>query len=81
MIRLDKAVTYMNTHKSKIKLRRFSNLLGSTTLFLIPLLIYTSGKMSGAQYNEMEWLWALVISCLFILWVVINFKIVKNERN
>lgn len=79
MIRLDKVVTKLGMNRLKIVKRTiFSNPIGTMTIFLIPLFMYTIGKLLGTEYNEREFLFPLVIGILFVGWFIFNFKFVKK---
>ena len=45
----------------------------TVTLWLIPTLTYTFGKIVGVEYHR-EWIWWMVIPIMFLIWVLINWK-------
>jgi len=54
---------------------------GATAMiWAIPTMSYTLQKLAGIQMNSREWLWWTVIPGLFILWAIINFKLVKDNE-
>jgi hypothetical protein len=50
--------------------------VASITLWLIPTLTYTIGKVGGVEYHR-EWIWWIAIPTMFLLWVLLNWKIKK----
>ena len=48
----------------------------SITLWSIPTLTYIIGKVGGVEYHR-EWIWWVVIPVMFLIWVLINWKIKK----
>ena len=48
------------------------------TLWLIPTLTYTIGKVGGVEYHR-EWIWWMVIPVMVLIWGLLNWKI-KNGR-
>ena len=49
----------------------------TATLWVIPIISYTMQKAAGISINSMEWLWWVTIPAMFVLWLAINYKIVK----
>jgi hypothetical protein len=64
---------------NSIKRRDFSNPIGTMVMFLIPTASYIIGKLTGTIVKN-EWLWPIAIGLLFILWLIVNFKFVKNNN-
>ena len=62
----------------KLSKRDFANPLGSITIWIIPTLTYIMLSMNGVIKEDREWIWLTMIPLLFVLWIVINFKI-KND--
>lgn len=54
-----------------------SNPKGSFTLWGIPIMTYIIMKVSGTVSFHKEWLWWVAIPTLFVVWVLINWKIKK----
>lgn len=50
--------------------------LGSMTLWLIPTMTYIFGKVGGITYHN-EWIWWVAIPIMFLIWVLLNWKIKK----
>ncbi len=50
--------------------------LGSMTLWLIPTMSYMFGKVVGITYHR-EWIWWVGIPTMFLVWVLLNWKIKK----
>lgn len=46
----------------------------TSTLWLIPTLTYTIGKVGGFIYHR-EWIWWVVIPVMVLIWVLLNWKI------
>ena len=64
----------------KIKSRSiFTNPILSLQIFLIPLLTYFFGKISGLKYHS-EFIWWIILPLLLMFWFITNFKFVKNGR-
>ena len=62
----------------KIVKRSFaSQPLGSITLWLIPTMSYLFMKMNGVEFHR-EWIWWVGIPTMFLVWVLINWRI-KND--
>ena len=60
----------------------FLNPVSTMSLWLIPVLTYTFGKVLGVKYNNHEWFWWIIIPSMLLIWFLINYKIViKNEQN
>jgi hypothetical protein len=60
----------------KISKRQNSNLTNSAMLWLLPSLLYFFGKLNGVHYHN-EYVWWVSIPILFVIWLIINFKIIK----
>ncbi len=63
----------------KIIKKDYVNPIPSMNLWTIPLLTYLLQKAVGYINPNKEWYWYVGISLAFILWLIINFKIVKNK--
>ena len=63
----------------KIIKKDFADLTGTMALFIIPLLSYILQKVAGVIIPSKEWYWWVVILFAFILYILVNFKIVKNN--
>ena len=49
-------------------------------MWLIPTSLYTLQKVGGAQLNQYEWLYWVVIPLTFTLWFFTNFKLISNTK-
>jgi hypothetical protein len=49
----------------------------SFTLWAIPSMTYLIMKVRGTVSFHKEWLWWVVIPTLFVVWILINWKIKK----
>lgn len=45
---------------------------------LIPTIIYLVQKVIGVQHNQYEWLWWTYIPTSVLIWVLVNYKIIKR---
>jgi hypothetical protein len=50
--------------------------LGSMTLWLIPTFTYIIQKVCGITFHR-EWIWWVGIPTMFLVWVLLNWKIKK----
>lgn len=64
----------------KINKRKNTNLTNSSMLWLLPTLTYGFQKLNGVTFHN-EYLWWIVIPVLFVIWLLINFKIIKKNDN
>ena len=64
----------------KIKKRNLANLIGSSVLWMMPTTSYLMQKLVGGKFNNLEWLWWVVIPSLMMIWFFINFKIEKDGK-
>ena len=64
----------------KIKKRNLANLIASSMLWMIPTTAYLTRKLVGGKFNNLEWLWWVVIPSLMMIWFFINFKIEKGGK-
>jgi hypothetical protein len=48
----------------------------TASLWLIPTMSYIFGKVGGLTYNR-EWIWWVGIPTMFLIWVLLNWKIKK----
>ena len=63
----------------KIVKREFINLGGTMNIWLIPTTCYLLQKMVGIVIPSREWIWWVGILLTVLIWLGINFKIVKNK--
>lgn len=59
--------------------RDYSYLALSINIWTIPLFTYLLQKSSGVINPNREWYWYVAISLTFVLWLRLNYKIVKNK--
>jgi membrane protein DedA with SNARE-associated domain len=52
----------------------------TSTLWWIPLITYLSMKLFDMLNEQREWIWWAVIPMMFIIWILINWKI-KFKKN
>ncbi len=64
----------------KITKKEWARPGATVMLWVIPTILYTLQKLTGVQMNNREWLWWTVIPALFMLWAIINFKVVKGNE-
>lgn len=50
----------------------------TATIWWLPTLTYTLGKFGGAEYHR-EWIWWVVLPIVFLIWVLLNWKIEKTN--
>lgn len=62
----------------KLQKRDWARPLNTITVFMIPLITYLILKFSGHKMHK-EWLWWITIPILIIIWLLINFKFVRNK--
>ena len=55
------------------------HLYSTILLWVIPTWTYGMLKLVGAQFNKYEYIWWVTIPLMFIIWLVINYKINNNE--
>ena len=65
--------------KMKIEKRFFASPMATISLWFIPTLVYSLGKLGGTVYNKYEWVWWFGIPTLFLAWFILNFKVVKEK--
>ena len=56
------------------------NPLKTMSLWCVSLFIYILNKSLGIIDPEREWIWWGVIPSLFVVWVIMNWKIVKDKK-
>jgi hypothetical protein len=56
------------------------NPLSTMSLWVTSLVAYIMTKRLGICNPEREWIWWVAIPSLFMVWVIINWKIVKDEK-
>jgi hypothetical protein len=61
----------------KIVKRDLGRPAATATLWVIPIISYTMQKAAGITMTNLEWLWWVTIPTMFVLWLAINYKIVK----
>jgi hypothetical protein len=61
----------------KIVKRDLARPIPTATVWAIPTMSYLIQKSVGVPMNDLEYLWWLTIPSLFVLWMAINYKIVK----
>jgi hypothetical protein len=69
----------MKTNSMKIVKREFINLTTTMNIWLIPTMCYLLQKMLGIVIPSREWIWWVGILFAVLVWLGINFKIVKNK--
>jgi hypothetical protein len=69
----------MKTNNMKIVKREFISLGGTINIWLIPTTCYLLQKMVGIVIPSREWIWLVGILLTVLIWLGINFKIVKNK--
>jgi hypothetical protein len=52
----------------------------TATLWWIPIMSYFNLKLSGMLNEQQEWIWWVGIPAMFLIWVLINWKI-KLKKN
>jgi hypothetical protein len=63
----------------KITKRIFANPLLTMNVWIIPTFTYMLQKSLGVIRPDKEWYWYVGISFAVLLWLAVNFKIVKNK--
>ncbi len=63
----------------KIVKREFVSLAKTMNIWFIPTMCYLLQKMGGVIIPSREWIWWVGIPFTVLVWLVINFKIVKNK--
>ena len=63
----------------KIVKRKRVDLAKTMNIWFIPTMSYLLQKLSGVIIPNMEWIWWVGISFTVLVWLGINFKIVKNK--
>jgi len=63
----------------KITKRNFVNPVTTVNIWFIPTFAYVLQKVLGIINPDKEWYWYVGISFAVLLWLVVNFKIVKNK--
>jgi hypothetical protein len=63
----------------KIVKREFNSLQESMNIWLIPTSCYLAQKIMGIVIPNREWIWWVVILLAVLVWLAVNFKIVKNK--
>ena len=59
---------------------KYVNPIATTTLWGITLFSYIMAKGMGTINPEREWIQWVTIPSLFMVWVIMNWKIVKDEK-
>ena len=63
----------------KIVKRESVSMAKTMNIWFIPTMCYLLQKMMGVIIPSREWIWWVVIPFTVLVWLVINFKIVKNK--
>ncbi len=61
----------------RIAKRDFGRPIATAPLWVVPTISYIMQKGIGITMNNLEWLWWVTIPSMFVLWLAINYKIVK----
>ena len=56
------------------------NPIASIPLWGVSLFVYILNKSLGIIDPDREWIWWGVIPSLFVVWVIMNWKIVKDKK-
>jgi len=72
-------LNHMKMNNMKIVKREFINLTTTMNIWLIPTTCYVLQKMVGIIIPSREWIWWVGILFAVLVWLGINFKIVKNK--
>ena len=62
-----------------VKRSWMSSPLTTTNLWAIPTMFYGIQKSVGVVRSDREWMWWGLISTMFLIWFLFNFKIIKNK--
>lgn len=49
----------------------------NASMWILPTMAYSIGKIVGTVYNQYEYYWWIIIPLFFSIWLVSNFKISK----
>jgi len=52
----------------------------TSTLWWVPVITYFNFKLIGMLNEQREWIWWVGIPAMFLIWVLINWKI-KLKKN
>jgi hypothetical protein len=53
----------------------------TASLWWIPIMTYFIMKMNNILSPRKEWIWWVVIPTMFLIWVLLNWKIInKNDK-
>lgn len=63
-----------------VRRNKYINPIPSTPLWGVSLFMYIMVKSMGIIIPEREWIWWGVIPSLFVVWVIMNWKIVRDEE-
>jgi len=61
----------------KIVKREFGCPICTTSIWWVPTITYLIMKINNAISSNREWLWWVAIPTMFLIWVLINWKIKK----
>jgi len=64
----------------KIKLRESMKGSNIFIVALMPTMTYVMGRVVGVQYNHLEFIWWISIPALWIMFLCLKFKIIKNHK-
>jgi hypothetical protein len=65
-----------------MEISKRTNVCGFCTasLWWVPTMTYFFMKMNGFEFHN-EWIWWLAIPTMFLIWVLLNWKItIKNDK-
>lgn len=64
----------------RIERRKYTKWSNGIVLALPSTFTYLFGKLMGTQYNNLEFLWWIVIPLLWIIYFALQFKIVRRSN-
>jgi hypothetical protein len=63
-----------------VRRNKYINPLSTVSLWGVSLFLYIRFKSMGVIIPEREWTWWVLIPSLFMVWVIMNWKIVKDKK-
>jgi hypothetical protein len=63
-----------------VRRNKYINPIASIPLWGVSLFSYIMVKGMGIIIPEREWIWWVFIPSLFMVWVIMNWKIVKDKK-
>lgn len=51
----------------------------TTNIWFIPSISYAIQKAAGVIRADREWIWWIGLPCVFAVWFIFNFRIVKSK--